>query len=172
MNIFSVHAETADIEVVLESVTLVLDDWEHGRPHSLDLTSILGQTGSINQQIAQLRSQANLDGNAIIHSTRPRIGPWIIRFQHGVRRLTWWFTEPLIMQIRLFQHQVVTVIAKLHQNNQQLAQNLAGAQTELTALQKRVDLLEASLAGQLGQELHSADAKQKRSNNHPDLERP
>lgn len=172
MNILSVRAETTDIEVILESVTLALDDWEHGRPRQLDLTSTLGQTGSVNQQIAHLRSQTNLDSSAIIHSTRPRIGPWIIRFQHGVRRFTWWFTEPLMMQIRMFQHQAVTVIAKLHQNNQQLVQNLASTQMELDALHKRVDLLEAKLAGQSEQRKNAADAEPKSSNNHPDLERP
>ena len=171
MNILSVHAETTDIEVILESVALALDDWEHGRPRPLDLTTVLGQTGTVNQQIAQLRSQANLDGSAIIHSTRPRIGAWIIRFQHSVRRLTWWFTEPLLMQIRLFQHQAVTVIAKLHQTDQQLAQNLASTQAELDALQQRVDLLETRLAG-LSRQGDSTDAEQKHSNNHSDLERP
>jgi len=143
VNIFSVNTEAADIEVVLESVSQVLEDWESGRPHRLDLTAVLGQTSSINQQLAQLRSQANLDGGAIIHSTRPTFGSWIIRFQHLVRRLTWWFTEPLVFQIRMFQNQTVTVLGKLNQNNQQLANNLTALNEEMDALRRRLDALES-----------------------------
>ncbi len=156
MNIFNVNAEAADVEVVLGSVTQVLQDWESGRPHRLDLSTVVNQTTSINQQVGHLRSQANIDSNAIIHSTRPGVGPWIIRFQLFVRRLTWWFTEPIIFQIRMFQNQAVTIITKLSQNDQQLTQSVAAMQEELSELQKRLSALESRRIG--GPEgLHNKD---------------
>jgi hypothetical protein len=149
VNIFNVNAEVADVEVVLQSVAQALGDWEGGRPHQLDLSAVLGQTSSISQQIAQLRSQANIDNQAIIHSTRPNIGPWIIRFQQFVRRFTWWFTDPFLFQIRMFQNQTVTVITKLNQNDQHIVQNVATMMEEVSELQKRLNALESRLAHEM-----------------------
>lgn len=160
MNIFSVNTNVADIEAVLSSASQVLADWESGRPHQLDLSSIADQNVSIGQQLVQLRHQSNLDGNAIIHSTRPKIGPWVIRFQQLVRRFTWWFTDPLIFQIRMFQNQAVTVITKLNQNDQQLLQNVANMTEELRDLQRRVNQLEAKLADETNRNRRKPDAAQ------------
>lgn len=160
MNIFNVNTSVADIEAVLASAAQALSDWENGRPHQLDLTAVADQHSTVGQQIAHLRNQANLDGNAIIHSTRPQIGPWIIRFQLLVRRLTWWFTDPLVFQIRMFQNQAVTLITKLNQNDQQMLQNTASMMEELSELQKRVSHLEAKLADAANQDRRPDDAAQ------------
>ena len=66
----------------------------------------------------RLQLQANVDGRAIIHSTRPRLGPWLIRFQTVVRRLTWWFLEPVLLQVRAFQTDAAQAIAKLSQEQE------------------------------------------------------
>lgn len=174
MNIFSVNTEAADIEVVLGAVTQVLEDWEGGRPQRLDLTAVLGQSSSLSQQITQLRSQANLDGGAIIHSTRPRLGPWIIRFQHAMRRLTWWFTDPIIFQVRMFQTQTVTVLAKLNQNQQQLTHNVTAMSEEVNELRRRLDALESrpgDRAEKAEKDNKSVDVEEQSRDHHPDVER-
>lgn len=160
MNIFSVNSNVADIEVMLSSASQVLADWESGRPQQLDLSSVADQNVSIGQQLVQLRHQSNVDSNAIIHSTRPKIGPWIIRFQQLVRRFTWWFTDPLVFQIRMFQNQAVTVITKLNQNDQQLLQNAATMAEELRELQRRVNQLEAKLTEETNRNRRKNDAAQ------------
>ena len=146
MNVFSVNSDVPDVEMLLASVAQTLREWEGGRTPPLDLSYVLGQTTTISQQVAQLRSQANLDSQAIIHSTRPRVGPWIIRFQHLVRRFTWWFTEPIVQQIRLFQIQSTMTLGKLAQNEESLAKHVDTLNGEVEALRQRLHALETQLA--------------------------
>ncbi len=171
VNIFSVNIDVPDVEAVLDSVAQALQDWEGGRQPGLDLSAVLGQTNTLNQQLTQLRSQANLDGRAIIHSTRPGLGPWIIRFQHMVRRLTWWFTEPIVFQIRMFENQATTVMTKLSQNDQHLVKHVAALTEQLAAAQDRLSALEARLASESEGNDGQTDGQQESHHHHPDLER-
>ncbi|NMC02924.1 MAG: hypothetical protein GYA30_11195 [Chloroflexi bacterium] len=120
MSFFSVHADTGDVEGVLHAVAEGLRHWEGGEAISLDLSFVRRREEQLVQQARQLRLQANLDGNAIIHSTRPKIGPWVIRFQHLVRRLTWWFFEPILQQVRAFQLNTARVVEGLAEEQEAL----------------------------------------------------
>lgn len=115
MNIFSVKADSNDIEVIMHEVRRAVQRWEGGDTLPLDLAWVQHHEDRLLQAARQLRILATLDGNAIVHSTRPHLGPWIIRFQQFIRRITWWFLEPILQQIRAYQlhsAQVVETIAE------------------------------------------------------------
>ena len=102
VNIFSVSSEKQDVQMLLGNVAEAIRRWEEGAPPSLDLSIMLGETSKVGQRARQLKGQWNVNGSAIIQSTRPGLGPWIIRFQNLVRKLTWWYLEPIIQQIQVF----------------------------------------------------------------------
>ncbi len=145
MNIFSVSADEQDVEVLLGNVSDALDAWKSGKTLPLDLSLLLHETGKAKQQVRQLNSQWHIDSNAVILSNRPGVGPWIIRFQQLVRRLTWWFTEPIVQQIRTFQRSTAVSITHLAQNQEDFLANGQNQVAELVALQERVAQLEATL---------------------------
>ncbi len=145
MNIFSVSADEQDVEVLLGNVSDALDAWKSGKTLPLDLSLLLHETGKAKQQVRQLNSQWHIDSNAVILSNRPGVGPWIIRFQQLVRRLTWWFTEPIVQQIRTFQRSTAVSITHLAQNQEDFLANGQNQAAELVALQERVAQLEATL---------------------------
>ena len=110
MNVFSVQADSGDVEVIMHEVGKAVQRWEGGDALPLDLAWVQRREDRLLQDARQLRFLATLDGNAIVHSTRPRFGPWIIRFQQFVRRVTWWFLEPILQQIRAFQLHTAQVV--------------------------------------------------------------
>lgn len=146
MNIFSVSADEQDIEILLGNVSKALDAWESGKTLPLDLSLLLQETGKAKQQVRQLNNQWHIDSNAVILSNRPGLGPWIIRFQQVVRRLTWWFTEPLMQQIRSFQRSTAVAVTHLAQNQEDALAASQEQAAELAALQEKVAQLEATLA--------------------------
>ncbi|HHH40915.1 MAG TPA: hypothetical protein ENK56_02790 [Chloroflexi bacterium] len=139
MSIFSVHTTDDDVEAAMVAVADALRQWEGGEALPLDLSLLQSQGERLSQQAHQLLFQWNVDGNAIIHSTRPKVGPWIIRFQVVVRRLTWWFLEPILHQIRLFQRNTAHVVHSLTQNQEQLAAHIAALEAQVEALQRRLE---------------------------------
>lgn len=145
MNIFSVSADEQDVEVLLGNVSKALQEWESGKTLPLDLSLLLHETGKVKQQAAQLRHQWQIDGQAVILSNRPGVGPWIIRFQQLVRRLTWWFMEPILQQIRAFQRNSAVAITDLIKTQEDLIQTGQEQAAELAALQEKVAQLEAIL---------------------------
>ncbi len=118
MNIFSVQADSGDVEVIMHEVGKAVQRWEGGDTLPMDLAWVQRREDRLLQDARQLRFLATLDGNAIVHSTRPRFGPWIIRFQQFVRRVTWWFLEPILQQIRAFQLQTAQVVETLAENQE------------------------------------------------------
>jgi hypothetical protein len=120
MNVFSVQADSGDVEVIMHEVGEAVKRWEGGDALPLDLAWVQRREDHLLQKARQLRFQATLDGNAIIHSTRQRLGPWIIRFQQFVRRVTWWFLEPILQQIRAFQLHTAQVVEALAENQEAL----------------------------------------------------
>jgi len=124
MSVFSIQADTGDIEVVMRQVGEAVRRWEGGDTLPLDLAWVQRREERLLQQARQLRFQAIVDGNAIIHSTRPRIGPWIIRFQHFIRKITWWFLEPILQQIRTFQLSTAQIVEALAANQETLLAEL------------------------------------------------
>jgi hypothetical protein len=145
LNIFSVSADEQDVEVLLGNVNKALQAWESGKTLPLDLSLLLHETGKVKQQAAQLRSQWQIDGQAVILSNRPGIGPWVIRFQQLVRRFTWWFMEPILQQIRAFQRNTAVAITDLVNSQEDLIQTGQDQAAELDALREKVAQLEAVL---------------------------
>ncbi len=143
MSIFSVSSNAGDVETLMGAVADALQRWEGGEARSLDLVMVQDQGERLAEQARRLALQWNIDGNAVIHSTRPGLGPWVIRFQMTVRRLTWWFLEPILQQIRLFQMNSARTVDGLAQNQEVLAARYA----ELQDLAHRVQVLEEQVKG-------------------------
>ena len=147
VNIFSVSSEKQDVQVLLGNVAEAIRRWEEGASPSLDLSIMLGETSKIGQRARQLKGQWNVNGSAIIQSTRPGLGPWIIRFQNLVRKLTWWYLEPIIQQIRVFQMNTALTADGLVQNQEKQLARYEDLVAELAALRKQFEALEAQTPG-------------------------
>jgi hypothetical protein len=144
MSVFNAYSGTDDVEAVMGAVADALRRWEGGEVRPLEISLIQGQTHRLSEQARQLAFQWNVDGSAIIHSTRRGYGPWLIRFQTVVRRLTWWFMEPILQQIRLFQMNTAHVLDGVVQGQEALMAHLTGPpQEEATS---RLEALEAQIA--------------------------
>jgi SAM-dependent methyltransferase len=111
------------------------------------------RSAELRQRAYELTLQWNIDGDAIIHSTRPGVGPWVIRFQTLVRELTWWFLEPILQQIRLFQKNAAAILDRVVRHPEQLIHSTGdnGGAADLRALARRVDALEAAVVTVLRQ---------------------
>ncbi len=154
MNIFTVQVDSDDIEAAMHEVSQAVAAWEGGKTHPLTFSLACRGEGEVLQQVRRLQLQWNIDANAIIHSTRPGLGPWIIRFQTLVRRATWWFLEPILQQIRAFQMNVARVIESLAENQAALMadnperqgvreeERLTALEAELKVLKSRLEYLE------------------------------
>jgi len=142
LNIFSVSSDTQDIEILLGNVSEALRRWEAGDTPPLDLSIMLGDAGKLNQQASRLKGQWNINSGAIIQSTRPGLGPWVIRFQHLVRKLTWWYLEPIIQQVRGFQRNTALTVDGLAQSHEDLLQTVQRQAVQLEALEKQLAALQ------------------------------
>jgi hypothetical protein len=143
VNIFSVSSDRPDVEVLLGNVAEAMRQWEEGAPLLLDLSITLGETSEVSERASRLKGQWNVDSSAVIQSTRPGLGPWIIRFQNLVRKLTWWYLEPIVHQIRAFQMNAALTVNGLAESQEKLLDRHQNFVTELAALQERVEALEA-----------------------------
>lgn len=138
MNIFSVNSDSQDVEILLGNVADALRQWEGGETPPLDLSIMLGDAGKLSQSASRLKGQWNLNSWAIIQSTRPGLGPWIIRFQHLVRKLTWWYTEPLVDQIRGFQRNTALTVDGLAQSHEEMLRKIQEQSARIAELEKRL----------------------------------
>jgi len=148
MSVFSVHTDAGDVEAMMNSVAEALREWERGKSLPLDLSMTYDRSHRLAEDAHHLWHQWNLDGNAIVHSMRPRLGPWIIRFQLLVRRLTWWFLEPILQQIRQFQMNAARVIIELARNQRLLAARFDPAPSDAVSKEdwtKRIEALETQV---------------------------
>ena len=141
MSLFTVEGEAGDVEEVMREVSAGLRRWESGTSPMPDIL-LPGGIAPLTPQARMLRLHWNIDGNAIIHSTRPLVGVWLIRFQLLVRRLSWWFLEPILQQIRRFQANTARVADGLAQGQESLAGRMAELEAELAQLRARVGELE------------------------------
>jgi hypothetical protein len=148
-NVFSVRSDQQDVEMLLSNGAEALRQWEEGPPPVLDLSMMLDEAGKVSHRARCLKGQWNVDSSAIIQSTRPVLGSWIIRFQDWVRKLTWWYLEPIIQQIRMFQMNAALTVDGLAQNEEQQLARQEDLAAELAALRKRLEDLEA-LVGATG----------------------
>lgn len=149
-NVFSVAVNAKDVEVLMHAVAVALQRWEAGDALMLGLDTVSAIPGEGVSQSALLRLplESQIDSDAIIHSTRATLGPWIIRFQRLVRRLTWWFTEPILQQIRGFQRHAAQAIVSLARDQEALRSRLDELQADdrLAALEKELADLRARIA--------------------------
>lgn len=145
MSVLTVDGSADDIEGVMNTVGHVLRRWEGGQDAASPLSLLPDRGEELRQQAYELRLQWNIDGDAIIHSTRPGVGPWVIRFQTIVRELTWWFLEPILQQIRLFQKNTAAILDGLVRHPERVLYGAGdiGGTAELRAMARRVDALEA-----------------------------
>jgi hypothetical protein len=143
MSAFSVHDGSGDVETLMGAVADAVHQWESGAVLPLDLSMIQDRSKRLAERARQLTFQWNVDGNAVIHSTRPGMGPWIIRFQTLVRRLTWWFLEPVLLQIRLFQMNAANVVADMALGQEMLAARFTATSQE--DWKKRIETLETQV---------------------------
>jgi len=142
MSVIWVDDDGNDVEEVMGAVADALQRWEAESVTPSYLPQMPGQSDELVRQARQLMLQSKIDGNAVIHSTRPGLGPWLIRFQFIMRRLTWWFLEPILQQIRLFQMNAARVLEGLARERRACALHI-DAIGELT---QRVERLERELA--------------------------
>jgi len=149
MRVIEITAPDEDVEDLMDAAGRALQAWESQaddprtavRPDRVD--------GDLAPRAAMLRHQWRVDTNAIIHSNRPRLGPWLVRMQTFVRRTTWWFLEPVIQQIRQYQRNSARVI-------EELARQQSTTRDRVAELEARLALLEAE--GGAGRVLESDEA--------------
>ena len=110
--------------------------WEAGAPVGSRPAVRAGRGDILVEQARSLAHQSHIDGNAIIHSTRRTIGPWIIRFQLTVRRATWWFLEPILQQIRAFNRSTARTLDMLAGEQNHLAHRVAALEEETQRLRQ------------------------------------
>lgn len=142
MSVLDVDTPSDDVEDVMHAVGDAMRAWEGQDMPTGARTQGQNAGEDVRHRAALLRQQWRIDGSAIIHSNRPRLGPWIIRMQSFVRRATWWFLEPIIQQIRLYQRNSARVIDGLAQEQGSVDGRLA----EMAGFSRRVADLEDRLA--------------------------
>ncbi|MCU0522433.1 MAG: hypothetical protein MUF84_17290 [Anaerolineae bacterium] len=151
MTVFSVDASHDDVELMLRDVGDAVRRWESGESLGLSLSEQRLPDGALLQRARLLRMQARIDRGAIIHSTRPRVGPLVIRFQRLVRRLTWWFTEPLLQQVSAYQVNSALVVESLAEGVDALGRDPGTtAENDLRARLAELELRVQQLESQLG----------------------
>jgi len=146
-----VYSEHADVELLMQSVAERLKRFEAGEGGSHDIAAfslypVGWEDQDTERNVELLIAQWDIDSSEIIHSTRPVLGPAIITFQHVVRRLTWWFLNPIVDQISRFNHSAARVIHSLFRQqciiNRQLnemATRLAAAENTIAEMAKRIE---------------------------------
>ncbi len=136
MNVFQVHVDHQDIESMMGQVSAELARWESGADGPKTPFSMpLGGDADTTQAIALLQTSWNINSQAIIHSTRPRIGRHVIRFQQFVRRATWWFLEPIIQQVRAFNGNATRAIGGLFRRQNRMEERMAELVTRVEELE-------------------------------------
>ena len=150
MTVFNVDTTQEDVELVLRDVGDAVRKWEAGDSPGLALSVSRCVDTDVLQRARQLRLQAAIDRNAIVHSTRPGIGPWIIRFQHLARRLTWWFTGPILQQVSAYQLNSALAIEGLAEGLQAIRSDLVSLKSvcsaeDLSVLEARTREIERTL---------------------------
>jgi hypothetical protein len=142
MSLLEVDRPSDDIEDVMQAVGDAVRAWEGFDTSLPSAAEVDDAEDDLRRRAALLRHQWRVNGRAIIHSTRPRLGPLIIRFQTLVRRASWWFVEPVLLQIRLFQKNSGRLIDELAERQVTTAHHVR----ELDDLRQRVAALEERLA--------------------------
>ena len=133
--LITVDGTAADVQDLMGEVAECLARWEAGPARRLaEPGATQASYAQVDALVQGLRLKARVNGDAIIHSTRPRLGPAVIRFQTVVRRLTWWFLEPILHQIRAFETDAALALAALVQEQRALQAEVADLRATLERL--------------------------------------
>jgi hypothetical protein len=132
---------TGDVEDLMDAVgrALEADGSDTGEQSRLRPGALPG-TGDLLSRAAMLRQQWRIDSGAIIRSNRPRLGPWLIRMQEFVRRATWWFVEPVVLQIRQYQRGSARVVDGLARQQAATLERMSELESRLAALEERLQV--------------------------------
>ena len=153
-NIFSVRTDKPDVELLMQGVAERLQRFEAGEGGddeiaAFSLYPVGWQDHETERNVELLVAQWDIDSQEIIYSNRPLFGPAIITFQNIVRRLTWWFLNPVIDQISLFNRTAARVIHSLFREQRDTAQRLGemaarleAAESVIARLSRRIEELE------------------------------
>ena len=141
MSVLDVNTASDDVEDVMRAVGDAVSSWERQAAPSGAGPQRQDNSDDLRRRAALLRHQWRVDSNAIIHSNRPGLGPWLIRMQSLIRRMSWWFLEPVVQQIRLYQRNSARVIDGLAREQEQVADKLSAFE----GLSRHVADLEARL---------------------------
>ena len=148
MNLFSAYSQPPDVELLMQQVEQKLQQWENGKdlgPFRLTALPFGRNDADSEQMIGLLSSQWDINGRAIIHSTRPVLSRPIIVFQRVIRRLTWWYLEPLLQQIRDFHLQVAKSVSYVFRRQQAQSDEFV----ELVQEQRRLEQIVLELSQRL-----------------------
>lgn len=136
MPVFDIRSDQLDIESLMQKVAEEVARRQAGETgRTFASASAAGAQPDLRQAMAVLNTSWNIDGNAIIHSTRPRWGRQIIRFQKAVRRLTWWFTEPILLQVRGFNGNATRATNALYRQQIELTETVEHLAARVEALE-------------------------------------
>jgi hypothetical protein len=135
MSVIEVTAPGDDVEDLMDAAGRALQAWERQADDPRAATGRDRAEGDLPSRAARLRHQWRVDANAIIHSNRPRLGPWLVRMQTFVRRTTWWFLEPVIQQIRQYQRNSARVIEDLARQQSTTLGRVAELEARLALLE-------------------------------------
>lgn len=160
MNIFSVHCEHPDVELLMQGVAERLQRFEAGEGGSREIAAfhlypVGWEDQDAERNIEFLMAQGDIDSQEIIHSTRPTIGPAIITFQNIVRRLSWWFLDPIVAQVSQFNHTAARAIHSLFRQQSVTSQQLSDMTVRLEAAEgtiaemaRRIEQLERQVSSE------------------------
>lgn len=154
MNVFSVHSKHPDVELLMQGVAERLQSFEAGEAGGREIAAfslypVGWEDQDTERNVELLVAQRDIDSQEIIHSNRPVFGPAIIAFQNLVRRLTWWFLNPVTDQISLFNRTAARVIHSLFRGQRdttqqlgEMAARLEAAESTIVELTRRIEELE------------------------------
>lgn len=153
-NIFNVRVDKPDVELLMQGVAERLQRFEMGEGSddevaTFSLYPIGWEDHDAERNLELLIAQWDIDGQEIIHSNRPVLGPAIIAFQKVVRRWSWWFLNPIIDQVSQFNHTAARVIYSLYRQQRdttqqlgEMAARLEAAESTISEMTKRIEELE------------------------------
>jgi hypothetical protein len=153
-NIFNVRTAKPDVELLMQGVAERVRRFEAGEGGDREikvfsLYPVGWEDDDTESNVELLGAQWDIDSQEIIHSNHPIFGPTIIAFQSIVRRLTWWFLNPIIDQISQFNRTAARVIHSLfrqqHDATQQTTEitvRLEAAENTIAEMAKRIEELE------------------------------
>jgi hypothetical protein len=153
MSVFNVPKGPEDVELTMASVSKSLRQWETDEALPLEVAMLEDKSDRLVGRAENLMSECEIDTNAVMESDKTGVGPWLMRLQRLVRRLTWWFNVPFLHQIRRYQVSSASLLrdtidqqmSMVKHIDHLMAEDLAG---RIASLEARVASLEEQLSAE------------------------